>query len=33
MWEEYQFIKSMVGPLDNIEQYIFKLKNNINNEN
>ena len=32
MWEEYQFIKSIVGPLKNIEKYIFKLKNN-NNDN
>ncbi len=28
MWEEYQFIKSIVGPQENIERYIFKLKNN-----
>ncbi len=28
MWEEYQFIKSIVGPQEHIERYIFKLKNN-----
>lgn len=33
MWEEYQFIKSIIGPLFSIEQYIFKLKDNSNNEN
>lgn len=28
MWEEYIFIKSVVGKIDTIEKYIFKLKNN-----
>ena len=28
MWEEYQFIKSMVGPIKCIENYIVGLKNN-----
>ena len=28
MWEEYQFIKSVVGKIDSVEQYIFNLKNN-----
>lgn len=28
MWEEYQFIKSILGPIDTIEDYIVKLKNN-----
>lgn len=28
MWEEYQFIKSIVGPIDTIEDYIVDLKNN-----
>ena len=28
MWEEYIFIKSIVGKIDTIEKYIFKLKNN-----
>ena len=28
MWEEYQFIKSIVGPIDTIEDYIVNLKNN-----
>lgn len=28
MWEEYQFISSIVGPQPRIEEYIFKLKSN-----
>lgn len=28
MWEEYQFLKSVVGRIEVIEKYIFKLKNN-----
>lgn len=28
MWEEYQFIKSIVGKINSIEKYIFDLKNN-----
>lgn len=28
MWEEYQFISSIVGPQQNIEKYIMKLKSN-----
>ncbi len=28
MWEEYQFIKSIVGKIDSVEEYIFNLKNN-----
>ena len=28
MWEEYQFIKPMVGVQESIEKYILKLKNN-----
>ena len=28
MWEEYQFIMSIVGPIDAIEIYIVNLKNN-----
>lgn len=28
MWEEYQFIKSVVGKIDSVEKYIFNLKNN-----
>lgn len=28
MWKDYQFIKSIVGKIDSVEEYIFKLKNN-----
>lgn len=28
MWEEYQFLKSVVGRIKDIEKYIFDLKNN-----
>jgi hypothetical protein len=28
MWEEYQFLKSVVGRIEVIEKYIFDLKNN-----
>ena len=28
MWEEYQFIKTVVGVQENIENYILSLKNN-----
>lgn len=28
MWEEYQFIKTIVGEIDSVEKYIFDLKNN-----
>lgn len=29
MWEEYQFIKAVVGEIKSIEEYIVKIKNNI----
>ena len=28
MWEEYQFIKSVLGKIESIEKYIVKIKDN-----